>query len=156
MIVGEIAYGLGFVLRVELHSDPDSSGFFIAEYLLIVLAPCSFIATLYMLLNRISGLLQCLQYLWIRPTRITTLFVTSDVITFLIQAGGGSFSVATSDPSKIQIGIDLINGVDFPPGSRTADCLFPLFRRRPLSFPPKRQEVQAGHLEQRRTTVVFQ
>lgn len=106
MVIGEIAYALGFLLRFGLHSNPDSKGLFIGEYLLIVLAPCAFIAALYALLGRLAGMLQSPQYLWIRPSRITVVFVVSDVVTFLIQATGGAISVG-NDPDKIKLGSNI-------------------------------------------------
>jgi len=106
MVIGELAYGIGFLFRFGLHSNPDSRGLFIGEYLLIVLAPCGFIAALYAILGRLAGMLQCPQFLWIRPSRITMVFVISDVITFLIQATGGAISVG-NDPSKIKLGSNI-------------------------------------------------
>lgn len=68
---------------------------FLTYFLLtLVLQPCAFIAADYVLLGRIARALGCGQYLAISPRRITTVFVTSDITTFLIQAAGGGLSTS--------------------------------------------------------------
>jgi len=63
---------------------------------MVVLSPCGFIATNYMVLGRLARHLGRGDYLFISPTRVTTLFVLSDVCTFLIQATGGAISTGNS------------------------------------------------------------
>lgn len=94
MVIAEFTFATGFGFRFGLHSNPESKGIYIAEYLFIVLSPCGFIAASYVLLGRISQWLGCGQYLLIPARRITLIFVMSDVITFLIQAAGGSISIS--------------------------------------------------------------
>jgi len=94
LIIAEFTFATGFGFRFGLHTKPDSKGLYIAEYLFIVLSPCGFIAALYVLLGRMSRWLQCDKYLLIPARRITLIFVMSDVITFLIQATGGSVSIS--------------------------------------------------------------
>ncbi|EMD40747.1 hypothetical protein CERSUDRAFT_111327 [Gelatoporia subvermispora B] len=94
MVVGDWTYALGFVVRFALHSNPDSKGVYIIFELLNVLSPCAFIATEYMVLGRLAGYLDCRQHLLIAPNKIARVFVISDVVTFLIQAGGASLSTA--------------------------------------------------------------
>lgn len=84
------AFAVGLALRFGLHSNPDSKGIYITEYLFVVLSPCGFIAGEYVLLGRLSRWLRGDKHLWITPKRITTVFVTSDVVTFLIQVSRGS------------------------------------------------------------------
>lgn len=61
-----------------------------------MLSPCGFIATNYMILGRLARHLGHGDYLFISPTRVTTVFVWSDVTTFLIQAAGGGISTGNS------------------------------------------------------------
>lgn len=63
---------------------------------LIVLSPCGFIATNYMILGRLARHLDHGEYLFISPMRVTMIFVLSDVSTFLIQAAGGGISTGNS------------------------------------------------------------
>jgi hypothetical protein len=97
------AFALGVALRFGLHSHPESKGIYIVEYLFVVLSvgsllchyqvtldpyspqPCAFIAADYVLLSRLSRYIDCTEYLLVRPSRITRIFISSDVTTFLIQ-----------------------------------------------------------------------
>lgn len=55
--------------------------------------PCAFIAASYMVLGRLARYLKADAYLLIRPTRVTLVFVLSDVVTFLIQVRGTGVNV---------------------------------------------------------------
>ncbi|OBZ80079.1 Protein RTA1 [Grifola frondosa] len=94
MLIGEYAWAVGFGVRFGLHSNPDNSGIYIVEYLFIVLSPCAFIATEYVILGHIARYIKCDKHVIIPPRRITLVFVLSDVTTFLMQAAGGSLSTA--------------------------------------------------------------
>lgn len=50
-----------------------------------------------MLLSRLAYHLSAEELLMIRPTRLTKLFVASDVITFFIQAGGGGLQAGKTE-----------------------------------------------------------
>ncbi|TFK55933.1 RTA1-like protein [Heliocybe sulcata] len=103
MVIGEYTWAMGFGCRFGLHYHPESKGIYIAEYLLIVLSPCAFIAADYVLLGRLARYLKCEQHLLVPPSRITIFFVCSDVVTFLIQAAGGSISIS-NDPQTALTG----------------------------------------------------
>ncbi|EIW64953.1 RTA1-like protein [Trametes versicolor FP-101664 SS1] len=94
MLIGEFTWAVGFGTRFGLHTQPDSQGIYIAYYLFIVLSPCAFIASEYMLLGRLARYLKSHEHLLIRPQRITVVFVVSDVSTFLIQAAGALLSIS--------------------------------------------------------------
>jgi hypothetical protein len=49
-----------------------------------------------MILGRLARHLEHGDYLFISPMRVTTVFVLSDVSTFLIQAAGGGISTGNS------------------------------------------------------------
>jgi hypothetical protein len=44
------------------------------------------------------------SHLLISPRRITVIFITSDIITFLIQAAGGSFTISANNQKRIETG----------------------------------------------------
>ncbi|KAH7917425.1 RTA1-domain-containing protein [Leucogyrophana mollusca] len=94
MVVGEYTYVAGFGARFGLHYHPDSNGIYIAEYLLVVLSPCAFIAADYILLGRLSRHIRCTQHVLVPAHRLTVIFVSSDVTTFLIQAAGGVLNIS--------------------------------------------------------------
>lgn len=64
---------------------PESKGLYIVEYLFVVLSPCAFIAADYVLLGRLARHLDCSQHLVVPARRITIIFISSDITTFLIQ-----------------------------------------------------------------------
>jgi hypothetical protein len=104
MTIGAYTFALGIALRFGLHEQPQSRGLYIAEYLFVVLSPCAFIAATYVLLGRLAVHLQCGRYLPISTRRITIVFVSSDVITFLIQATGGAMTASANNLSLAKVG----------------------------------------------------
>lgn len=94
MVLTFLAFATGLGLRFGLHAQPESKGIYIAEYLFVVLSPCGFIAANYVLLGRLSRWMKGDKHLWISPTRITLVFVMSDVVTFLIQVSFPSGSLS--------------------------------------------------------------
>ncbi|KAI0823125.1 RTA1-like protein [Trametes gibbosa] len=94
MLIGEFTWAVGFGTRFGLHTQPDSRSIYIAYNLFIVLSPCAFIASSYMLLGRLARYLKSHEHLLIPPQRITVVFVVSDISTFLIQAAGALLSIS--------------------------------------------------------------
>jgi len=90
------AYVAGFGCRFGLHYKPESEAIYIAEYLFIVLSPCAFIAANYILLGRLSRHISCTDHVLLPIQRLTVVFVSSDITTFLIQAIGGGMTVTHS------------------------------------------------------------
>ncbi|KAH9977784.1 RTA1-like protein [Lactifluus volemus] len=93
MTIGAYTFALGIAFRFAMHIKPDSQGIYIVEYLFVILSPCAFIASDYILLGRLARYLESGKHLLISPNRITITFVISDVTTFLIQVLGGAISV---------------------------------------------------------------
>ncbi|KAG8871771.1 hypothetical protein FRB98_000494, partial [Tulasnella sp. 332] len=92
MAIGGAFYCAGLALRYPLHSQPDSLGIYIGMYMFVILSPCAFIATTYMLLGRLTREVRMGHYLLIKPTKLTKYFVISDCSTFFIQASGGGLA----------------------------------------------------------------
>jgi hypothetical protein len=59
------------------------------QSLLLLIAPALFAASIYIVLGRVILLVDGEQYSLIRQKWLTKIFVTGDVISFLVQAGGG-------------------------------------------------------------------
>ncbi|KAF8484081.1 RTA1 like protein-domain-containing protein [Gautieria morchelliformis] len=93
--IGGYGEALGFLLRVFI-SQPKlrtSLGFYIAMDFFIVLSPALFLAFNYILYGRLIRLAVGRAHAFIRPERVATLFVLSDVFTFIVQGSGGSLQV---------------------------------------------------------------
>ncbi|KAF8974506.1 RTA1 like protein-domain-containing protein [Flammula alnicola] len=104
MTIGAYCFALGLGTRFGLHVHPQAHGLYIVEYLFVVLSPCAFIAADYVLLGRLAKHIDADQHLLVSSRKITLVFVTSDVTTFLIQATGGSMSASANDPSMALAG----------------------------------------------------
>ncbi|KAG8729763.1 hypothetical protein FRC11_008074 [Ceratobasidium sp. 423] len=96
IMIGGICYAVGLFLRLPFGSNPHQLGLYIAMDMFIVLSPCAFIATVYMLLGRLALHLDADEYLLVKSRIITKLFLTSDITTLLVQASGGGMSVMES------------------------------------------------------------
>ncbi|EUC63771.1 RTA1-domain protein [Rhizoctonia solani AG-3 Rhs1AP] len=92
LLIGSLAYGKNY----------SSLGLYVFLNLCTVLSPCGFIATVYVLLGRLSQHLYAEEYLLIRPNWITKIYVTSDVVTLLIQAAGGGMA-STNDVDRAKL-----------------------------------------------------
>ncbi|GAA6002014.1 hypothetical protein JCM10207_003038 [Rhodosporidiobolus poonsookiae] len=93
----------GFAIRILYANSVDSLGLYIGMTMFILLSPCLFLAQDYMLLHRLADSLGedvAKSCLLIRSSRITKIFVTSDVVTFFLQASGGGMSAASSEMAK--------------------------------------------------------
>ncbi|TFY55712.1 hypothetical protein EVG20_g9216 [Dentipellis fragilis] len=86
LVIGELTMSFGLICRWPLHRDPDSRIWYIVQSMFTVLSPCFFIAADYMVLGRLVRSIDCKQHLrLVSPRRITIIFITSDILTFLIQ-----------------------------------------------------------------------
>ncbi|KAF7365270.1 hypothetical protein MVEN_00398800 [Mycena venus] len=96
----------GFILRLGYINTPFSVGAFIAMDLFILLSPCLFLATDYMILSRLATIFDekvAQSCFLIRHSLIVKIFVWSDVITFLLQSTGGSLTT-TNDNHLVSLG----------------------------------------------------
>ncbi|KAF7591052.1 hypothetical protein BBP40_002012 [Aspergillus hancockii] len=74
---------------------------YIGQSLLLLLAPALFAASIYMVLGRIIRMLNAGSISLIRPSWLTKIFVTGDVLSFFVQSGGGGMlAKATSQDQK--------------------------------------------------------
>ncbi|KAJ7044062.1 RTA1 like protein-domain-containing protein [Mycena alexandri] len=109
LTIGMTTMAAGFALRIEYISSPFSVGAYIATDLFILLSPCFFLATDYMLLSHLAasfdeGLHK--RCLLIRHSLIVKIFVWSDVSTFLLQSSGGGLT-STNETSLVNLGNNL-------------------------------------------------
>ncbi|KAG8743397.1 hypothetical protein FRC10_012123 [Ceratobasidium sp. 414] len=97
LVISGYIYALGLILRIPYRQNTSGLGLYLILNLCVVLSPCGFIATVYILLGRLARHLRAEDLMLIRPQIITKVYVTSDVITLLVQASGGSLAAAKNE-----------------------------------------------------------
>lgn len=86
----------GYAARYLSIKSPDSIPLYAMQSLLILLPPSLYAATIYMIYGRVVLLVNAPDASIIRPTRVTKIFVVGDVISFMIQLGGGGMEASAS------------------------------------------------------------
>ncbi|KAL5334111.1 RTA1 like protein-domain-containing protein [Aspergillus crustosus] len=111
-IIGGLFEAVGYLCRfISATQTPDwTMEPFIGQSVLILLGPALFAASIYMLLGRIISGLNAGSLSPIRPTWLTKIFVTGDVISFLLQSGGGGMQASAKDADKAEMGEKMILG----------------------------------------------
>jgi hypothetical protein len=78
------------------------------QSLMLLIAPSLLAASIYGILGRIITLARGEHYSPIHPRKLTKIFVTSDVLSFLVQSGGGGILSNAKSQSSIQLGENII------------------------------------------------
>ncbi|KAK5741328.1 hypothetical protein LTR17_004035 [Elasticomyces elasticus] len=80
----------GYVARAVSHTQAmhQTEAPFVIQIIVLLVAPILFAASIYMILGRIIVTMQAQHYSMIKTKRLTAVFVSSDIICFLIQAAG--------------------------------------------------------------------
>ncbi|KAH8434362.1 RTA1 domain-containing protein [Aspergillus melleus] len=88
-VVGGVFQIIGYICRVLAHSDKENVPIYAIQTLMILLAPPLYAASIYMTLGRLIRYLNA-EHLSVVPVKwLTRIFVTGDVLSFLMQASGG-------------------------------------------------------------------
>lgn len=111
-VIGGCFEALGYLFRCISSRDKEAVGPYIGQSLLLLLAPALYAASIYMVLGRIIAMLpNGERYSLIRQNWMTKIFVIGDVISFLMQGGGGGMlGSANGDKDKQKMGEHLIIG----------------------------------------------
>jgi hypothetical protein len=80
---------IGYIGRALAHSNEYSLSIYIMQTLTLLLAPALFAASIYMILGRLILFTQAKSHAPIRAKWLTKIFVCGDVLSFLVQSGGG-------------------------------------------------------------------
>lgn len=107
MIVGVFLEFVGYICRCVGHFSRQSLIAYCIQSIFLLVAPSLIAASIYMIFGRMLSLLNAQKYSYIPVKYLTTFFVCGDILSFLIQAGGGGL-MAKSDSvdtgSKIVVG----------------------------------------------------
>ncbi|KAL4953572.1 RTA1 like protein-domain-containing protein [Aspergillus filifer] len=111
-IVGGIFEAIGYLCRfISATETPDwTMKPYVGQSVLILLGPALFAASIYMILGRIIRVLNAESLSPVRPTWLTKIFVTGDVISFLVQSGGGGMQASAKDLDSADMGEKMILG----------------------------------------------
>ncbi|KAL2818669.1 RTA1 like protein [Aspergillus granulosus] len=109
-IIGAILESLGYIARmISAKQTPNwSVGPYALQSLLLLLAPPLLAASIYTFLSRIICLVEGESRSPIQPQKMTKIFVTGDVISFLLQSGGGAILAQAKTASKVHLGERII------------------------------------------------
>ncbi|KAH8819486.1 RTA1 like protein-domain-containing protein [Xylogone sp. PMI_703] len=110
-LIGGIFETIGYIGRMLSSKQTPGDwtlGPYIIQSLLILLAPALFAASIYMILSRIILLTDGEKHSIIRSRWLTKVFVTGDVLSFLVQSGGGGMLAQAKKKSDIDLGQNII------------------------------------------------
>ncbi|OIW33073.1 putative RTA1 domain protein [Coniochaeta ligniaria NRRL 30616] len=99
VVFGLILEVVGYVGRIQLHDDPFNFNFFIEYLVCLTIAPAFLTAAIYVTFARV--VYSCDERLsWIRPKRISIIFMTCDFVCLVLQAAGGAITSTSSGESQ--------------------------------------------------------
>lgn len=106
-VIGVIFQIIGFAIRIICTSNLNSLGLFISQTLFILLAPLFYLTSMYTLLGKLIEFNQAESVMPLKPSILTSIFVTFNVMSFLLQTIGCSIQ-STRTISTINTGITLV------------------------------------------------
>ncbi|RGP63808.1 hypothetical protein FSPOR_8415 [Fusarium sporotrichioides] len=83
---------VGYGIRASARNKTNKIMPYAAQNMFILVAPALFAASIYMVLGRIIRGLNADRHSLLKPTKLTKTFVLGDVLSFMIQGGGGGMS----------------------------------------------------------------
>ncbi|KAK1532953.1 RTA1 [Colletotrichum costaricense] len=92
--LGGIFQTIGYCGRIWSHFDTMAIGGFVMQAILILVAPALYAASIYMILGRLIRTLRADKLSLLPVPWVTKIFVTGDVVSFTMQAGGGGIQAA--------------------------------------------------------------
>lgn len=109
-LIGIFCEIIGYAGRaLSATQTPNWSVFpYALQSLMLLIAPSFLAASIYGMLGRTIAATRGEAYSPIPPKKLTKVFVTSDVLSFLVQSGGGGILTNAKSPSSIQLGEKVI------------------------------------------------
>ncbi|KAJ5096869.1 Protein RTM1 [Penicillium angulare] len=108
-VVGLLFECAGYIARIFSHFNTNALGPYIVQTMLILVAPPLFAASIYMTLGRVVVKLGAEDKSIIPVRFLTKIFVIGDVISFLLQCGGGGY-MAGGTLSAMNTGANIVVG----------------------------------------------
>ncbi|KAH6956078.1 RTA1 like protein-domain-containing protein [Fusarium avenaceum] len=92
---------LGYGIRAGARNKTNKIMPYAVQNMFILVAPALFAASIYMILGRIIRGLNADRHSLLKPAKLTRTFVLGDVLSFMIQGGGGGMS-AIQNPTLVK------------------------------------------------------
>ncbi|KAL4993373.1 RTA1 like protein [Aspergillus recurvatus] len=108
-VVGGLFQIIGYICRIIAHDAMESIPIYSIQTILILLAPPLYAASIYMVLGRLIRFLRAEELSLVSVRWMTKIFVTGDVIAFVMQAAGGGI-MATGTIENYNLGEDITVG----------------------------------------------
>ncbi|KAL4904638.1 hypothetical protein BDW74DRAFT_168251 [Aspergillus multicolor] len=108
-VVGGVFQIIGYICRIIAHSNKESIPIYSIQTILILLAPPLYAASIYMVLGRLITYLHAQKLSLVSVRWMTKIFVTGDVIAFVMQAAGGGI-MASGTISSYELGENITIG----------------------------------------------
>ncbi|KAF4546217.1 uncharacterized protein LTHEOB_4214 [Lasiodiplodia theobromae] len=108
LIIGGVFETAGYAARAGAHDNTKALPPYIAQSLLILLAPIFFAASIYSILGRIIHRVDGDEISIVHPSIMTRFFVWGDVLCFLVQAGGSGMLAQAKKQSDMKMGNTVI------------------------------------------------
>ncbi|KAM0544974.1 hypothetical protein ACHAPJ_011554 [Fusarium lateritium] len=110
IIIGGLFEVIGLAARAQSRSHVSAKGPYIIQILLILLAPIWFAALIYMFLGRLINASGYSHLSPIRTSWLSKIFVTGDILCFLVQGAGAGMLVNADSKSAQTNGKNIILG----------------------------------------------
>ncbi|KAK4085598.1 uncharacterized protein Triagg1_588 [Trichoderma aggressivum f. europaeum] len=109
LIIGGIFEFIGYAARGASGKESPNwtLGPYITQSILLLVAPALFAATIYMELGRIISLVDGESHCLIRKQWLTMIFVFGDILSFVLQGGGGGYQ-ASGTASALETGARVV------------------------------------------------
>lgn len=109
-LIGLICEVIGYVGRaISASQTPNWAVLpYALQSLMLLIAPSLLAASVYGMLGRTIMMARAEEYSPIHPRKLTKVFVTSDVLSFFVQSGGGGILSNAKSQSSIQLGEKII------------------------------------------------
>jgi drug/metabolite transporter (DMT)-like permease len=110
---------IGYGGRAVSHFHPDSTTLYAMQTLLILLAPTLYAASIYMVLGRVITHVQAQHHSVIPVTWMTKIFVSGDILSFILQGVGAYNDSSCIESFKVAQTHDITQvAVSWPTGLR--------------------------------------
>ncbi|OAA75984.1 RTA1 like protein [Akanthomyces lecanii RCEF 1005] len=107
-VIGGFFETIGYVGRFLAYDKTGELIPYMLQSIFLLLAPILFAASLYMTLGRVIRAVDGDQFSMIRSKWITAIFVTGDIVSFMIQGGGAGILVKADSASSQNTGQNII------------------------------------------------